>query len=147
MNVSQRMWKQQEQPHATTGPSTPLKSNLSFGEAKVPVHMWEAVHLLIRQLVFVFVFAVMFVVTFLNRVYIITEEESTYIGWLLHTIATSGFGCATFLVFGMTKTNYILWTNMVRRFISFFVRRRKALYEEADDDEEAEEHEQTYFET
>lgn len=68
--------------------------------------LWDAMLLVIRQLIFVFLFAIMFCITIFNRISIVASGgQNSFTGWLLHCIVMSAFGFCSFLIFFPSASN------------------------------------------
>jgi len=74
----------------------------------------EKTQLFFRQLAFVTVFEVMFVIFFATRISSTISQQEGFLSWVFHTIMMSTMGLYTFLIFGLKRQNFELWGAFLR---------------------------------
>jgi len=90
---------------------SPLKS---AEDVHIQASITEKRRLFYRQLAFVTIFEIIFVIFFATRVQVSISSTTDYYGWLFHTIMMSTMGIYTFLIFGLKGQNFELWINCLR---------------------------------
>jgi len=75
----------------------------------------EKRQLFFRQLAFVTVFEIMFIIFVASRVSVSISGASDYTGWVFHTIMMASMGTYTFLIFGLKRQNFELWGSVLQK--------------------------------
>ena len=75
----------------------------------------EKRQLFFRQLAFVTVFEIMFIIFVASRISVSITQSSDFTGWVFHTIMMASMGTYTFLIFGLKRQNFELWGSVLHK--------------------------------
>jgi len=83
-------------------------------DVHIQANVNEKKQLFFRQLAFVTVFEIMFIIFFSSRISSSINNQTDFAAWVFHTITMSTMGLYTFLIFGLKRQNFELWVGCCR---------------------------------